>query len=230
MIQKRLTANIASLPLRLFKCSIPHFSDRQIFTHRHRAHLHLSVYECLSPALPILVQEKHCFPGGSLKAGSLAVAPKAGLCILLPCSPQGAGKSTWVRSLHDAAGSLSQPGSQQTEGLAGSRHLYSTVCSTVSLLYRLAFKNNHLDWKLGMPCCKSQRFKSYLLVRLVRLSSVFAPTPDSFQNSIQSWGKDLAPCQPLLLYLNHAKCIGNTEFSEITNKVKFIIFLKKISF
>lgn len=162
----------------------------------------------------------------SLKAGSLAIVPKAGLCILLPCSPQWAGKSTWVtRSLHDVAGSLSQPGSRQRESVAGSRNSGHRVqhWNTVSRLYRLAFKTSHLDWKLCMLYCKSQWFKSYLPVRLVGLGSVFGPTPDPFQNSIQSSGKDLPLCQPLLLHLNSAMCIDNSEFSKITNKAKFIM-------
>lgn len=125
-------------------CSIPYFSNGQIFTHIEPTSIYL--YKNAH-----LLHSPYCsgeilLSWWSLKAHSLAIVPKAGLCVLLPCSPQWTGKSTRVsRSLHDAAGSLSQTGSRQREDLAGSRPLYSTICSTVSLLYRLAFKANHLD-------------------------------------------------------------------------------------
>lgn len=97
---------------------------------------------------------------------------------------------------------------------------YSTICRTMSTLYGHTFKANHLDWKLGMSCCKFQWFKSHLLFGLVRLGSeirliLFKATP--------KFRKGFGFLPATITDPNRAKRVDNTEFSEITNEAKFIL-------
>lgn len=116
---------------------------------------------------------------------------------------------------------LSLPAQTTAEGEPGREKRLIQHWNTMPLLHRPAFKTNHLGWKLSTSCCKSQWFKYYLLVQL---GSVFGPTPDPFQSSIQKFRKGFGSLPATIVQ----SALITVNFQKITSEAKFIMhFIKK---